>query len=184
MARVQIFLVLAVSLALFSTTQGRPFFWYFPWNYPSTSSGSSSGTSSTSSTATSGTPSNVAISIGDRTNTNATLDDYGTTIDGLTITTGRRRRSANQTADEDSALPSNESYIQIGNQVFIIPPEGISNVSISVVDGVAYVEQGEIPTTSTPPPSTNPGFFGFFRNFLDGFFNGANWVFFGTVNAC
>lgn len=170
MARVQIILVLAVTLTLLSSTQGKPIFWFLPWrNWPYSSTSSSSGTSSTSSTASSSTPSNTSISIGDRTNTNAGLDDYGTSITGLTITTaGRRRRSAEQA--QDISVPSNESYIQVGNNVIRIPSRNISNVSITIVDGVPYVEQGEIPT----PPAFITGFFDNIRNFFGSFFNGTN----------
>ncbi|XP_001864883.2 uncharacterized protein LOC6047887 [Culex quinquefasciatus] len=173
MTRVQTYLIVVIVSALFSTTLGSPIFWLLPWSSwlnPTTTSSTSSGTSSTS-TATARTPSNVSIAIGDRTNTTAGLDDMGTVIDGLTINAGRRRRSAQQLPEVDFIVPSNESYIQIGNHVIRLPSRNISNITINVVDGVPYVGAGGLPA---PPQDVPPNLFDHIKNFFDGVFNRTN----------
>ncbi|XP_058824131.1 uncharacterized protein LOC131684898 [Topomyia yanbarensis] len=77
-----------LSLGIFA--EATPILLPWPIYLPSSSGASSSnGASSTTSSTSARAPNNVTLSIGNRVNTEAGLDDYGTTIDGLTINLAR-----------------------------------------------------------------------------------------------
>uniref|UniRef100_A0A224Y0R8 Putative threonine/serine-rich mucin n=1 Tax=Panstrongylus lignarius TaxID=156445 RepID=A0A224Y0R8_9HEMI len=121
----------------------------------------SSSNSASASTGTTRMPVNATIALGNRRNTSA-LVDMGTNIDGLSITSRGRR-----------SVPSgNESYIQVGNQVIKIPPGGVSNLTINIVDGVPHLvpEVPFWPVHAADEGSSSAGFVGRIRNFLDELF--------------
>ncbi|XP_058824356.1 uncharacterized protein LOC131685027 [Topomyia yanbarensis] len=158
MTKANLYLLFGIGLALLPSILGVPIFWYLPWNsWIPTSTTTSRSSASSSSPQTTKAPINASISIGNRMNTTA-LDDMGTLIENLTINRGRR------------ALPSNESIIQIGNQIIRLPPGNLSNLTISIIDGVPYIGRWPPSTTEKTEEGPSPGLFGRIRTFLDELF--------------
>uniref|UniRef100_A0A1Y9H9L8 Uncharacterized protein n=1 Tax=Anopheles farauti TaxID=69004 RepID=A0A1Y9H9L8_9DIPT len=124
-------LALSIIVAISPQLECSPWFFFIPRpvqssrNTSTTSAGTSSGTSQQS---------NVTVALGNRVNTETGLDDYGTSVDGVTLNIARRRRRRD-IWDLSSLLGPNApngSYIAINNQVFPLP-ENLSNVSLNVV---------------------------------------------------
>lgn len=81
----------------------------------------------------------MAVSLGNRINTDTALDDYGTRVDGVTVNVVRRRRRRDiWDIASISSIPNslNGSYIAIGDQVFQLP-DHLSNVSLNVVSSTS-----------------------------------------------
>ncbi|XP_055541599.1 uncharacterized protein LOC129727629 [Wyeomyia smithii] len=160
MSKVSICLLVGIVVTLLPAINGGPIFWFYPWNSwipTSTSGSSSSNNAGSASTGTPRPPVNATIALGNRRNTNATID-MGTVIDGLTINSRGRR-----------SIPSNESYIQVGNHLIKIPPTGLSNLTINIVDGVPLVSP-QAPVWPAQTGDGSAGFIGRIRSFLDELF--------------
>ncbi|XP_055637316.1 uncharacterized protein LOC129775997 [Toxorhynchites rutilus septentrionalis] len=167
MSRIYLLVTTCFTLMLLPSTLGAPFFWFPLW-YPTASSGTSSSSgavsSSTSSTNTPRSPVNASISLGNRLNTSA-VEDLGTVIDGLTIARSKRfvpllppswpgfslfqniSGIFNRQKRSSEAIPStvNESVIKIGHQIIKLPPGGISNLTIHIIDGGSYPPLQNVP---------------------------------------
>uniref|UniRef100_A0AAG5CTG4 Uncharacterized protein n=1 Tax=Anopheles atroparvus TaxID=41427 RepID=A0AAG5CTG4_ANOAO len=112
----------------------NPFYW-FPQRVPATSY-NQAGTTTSSIASAAQQQSNVSVSLGNRINTNTTLDDYGTRVDGVTVNVVRRRRRRRDVYDIPAipSIPSsqlNGSYVAIGNQVFQLPDQ-LTNLSLNI----------------------------------------------------
>nr|ABJ97695.1 putative threonine/serine-rich mucin [Toxorhynchites amboinensis] len=152
---------------------------------PTYTSGTSSTSSTSSSTARS--PVNATISLGNRENTSA-VEDLGTNIDGLTISRSKRFVpllipnvtgfsffqnlpgifTRQKRAAESIPPLSNESVIRVGNQIIKLPPRGISNLTIHIIDGGSYSEK--FTPFQTPANGTWAPFVDQIKNFFDGLF--------------
>ncbi|XP_053669779.1 uncharacterized protein LOC128720150 [Anopheles nili] len=122
---------IVITLFIAAQTNCNPLFFYPPSYRASSNTGVP--TSAAGSTAVN--RSNVTVAVGNRINTVAALDDYGTRIDGLTLNVDRRRRRRRDIWNVPSLLGSsnipNGSFIAIDNHVFPLP-NNLSNVSLNI----------------------------------------------------
>ncbi|XP_053671646.1 uncharacterized protein LOC128721870 [Anopheles nili] len=153
------FVLLSVAV-LIEPLLAAPIFWFLPWSFTSTTTGSSSTATSASSNGASNS-SNVSVAIGNRVNTSAGLDDYGTNITNVQINVNRMRRAITEVDLTGLSpglmvralgdLPANGSFISVGEHTIHLPAN-VSNLTVNtyLINGVPE----EVQVTTSPGSSS------------------------------